>query len=188
MATGGLLGLAEVVKGLQVLSELRPLPTKERELYDTARHLLVAEMAVALGVDEVSAEDTIDVILFPPGKERPRRTAEEFRKPAEEGDELGFDDDLEILEEAEVDAPVEADPEEAEEKRAPAPAPKQSPPSKKAPVSQKKKSAAAQAAPVKKAAAPKASAKKKKAPKAGGRPKPPAKKKPAAPVKKKKKK
>src|SRR5690349_17385747 len=31
MATGGLLGLAEVVKGLQVLSELRPLPTKERE-------------------------------------------------------------------------------------------------------------------------------------------------------------
>lgn len=40
---GGLLGVAEVVKGLNGLSQLRPLPTKERELYDHARHLLVAE-------------------------------------------------------------------------------------------------------------------------------------------------
>jgi RNA polymerase-interacting CarD/CdnL/TRCF family regulator len=36
MSQGGLQGLAEVVKGLQVLSELRPLPAKERELYDSA--------------------------------------------------------------------------------------------------------------------------------------------------------
>src|SRR5690349_3442899 len=47
MTQGGILGLAEVVKGLQVLSELRPLPTKERELYDNARHLLVSEVAAA---------------------------------------------------------------------------------------------------------------------------------------------
>src|SRR5450432_3056931 len=65
MATGGLLGLAEVVKGLEVLSELRPLPTKERELYNDARHLLVAEMSASLNVLEADAEDTVDAILFP---------------------------------------------------------------------------------------------------------------------------
>jgi CarD family transcriptional regulator len=95
MATGGLLGLAEVVKGLQVLSELRPLPTKERELYNDARHLLIAEIAAALTVLEADAEDTVDAILFPVGKERPKRTAEEFRALAgAEDDELGLDGDL----------------------------------------------------------------------------------------------
>jgi len=66
MSQGGLIGLAEVVKGLQVLSELRPLPTKERELYDNARHLLVAELAASLDLAEVDAEDSVDVVLFPP--------------------------------------------------------------------------------------------------------------------------
>jgi RNA polymerase-interacting CarD/CdnL/TRCF family regulator len=94
MATGGLLGLAEVVKGLQVLSELRPLPTKERELYNDARHLLVAEISAALGVLEADAEDTVDAILFPVGKERPKRTAEEFKAMGGEDDELGLDGDL----------------------------------------------------------------------------------------------
>jgi RNA polymerase-interacting CarD/CdnL/TRCF family regulator len=95
MATGGLLGLAEVVKGLQVLSELRPLPTKERELYNDARHLLVAEISAALTVLEADAEDTVDAILFPVGKERPKRTADEFRAAGGEGDdELGLDGDL----------------------------------------------------------------------------------------------
>lgn len=95
MATGGLLGLAEVVKGLQVLSELRPLPTKERELYNDARHLLMAEISASLGIMEADAEDTVDAILFPVGKERPKRTAEEFRALAGgEDDELGLGDDL----------------------------------------------------------------------------------------------
>jgi RNA polymerase-interacting CarD/CdnL/TRCF family regulator len=79
MATGGLMGLATVVKGLQVLSELRPLPTKERGLYDDARHLLVTELAASLKIPEADAEDTIDVVLFVPGKERPKRLAEEFK-------------------------------------------------------------------------------------------------------------
>ena len=92
MAIGGLMGLAEVVKGLQVLSELRPLPTKERELYNSARHLLVAEIAAALKIPECDAEDAVDVILFPPGKERPKRTAAEFAVGGE--DELGMDGDL----------------------------------------------------------------------------------------------
>lgn len=95
MANGGLLGLAEVVKGLQVLSELRPLPTKERDLYNDARHLLVAELAASMSVLEADAEDTIDALLFPVGKERPKRTAEEFRSLAGgEDDELGLDGDL----------------------------------------------------------------------------------------------
>src|SRR4029453_15489344 len=96
MSQGGLMGLAEVVKGLQVLSELRPLPTKERELYDNARHLLVAELAASLHVAEGDAEAAGDgggVVLFPPGRERPKRTAEEFRSGTgdEDGMELGED-------------------------------------------------------------------------------------------------
>ena len=94
MTQGGLLGLAEVVKGLQVLSELRPLPTKERELYDNARHLLVSELAAALNVPECNAEDAIDVVLFPPGRERPKRTAAEFKVRGEGDDDLGLYADL----------------------------------------------------------------------------------------------
>jgi CarD family transcriptional regulator len=116
MAQGGLLGLAEVVKGLQVLSELRPLPTKERELYDNARHLLVSEVAAALGVSDCNAEDAIDLVLFPPGRERPKRTAAEF-KTREEGDEdLGLDADLIGLD-SELDLPPDEEeaPQEEEE-------------------------------------------------------------------------
>jgi CarD family transcriptional regulator len=96
MSQGGLKGLAEVVKGLQVLSELRPLPAKERELYDTARHLLVMEISASLAVLECDAEDSIDVALFPPGKDRPKRTAADFKAPGadEDGDGLEVSDDL----------------------------------------------------------------------------------------------
>jgi RNA polymerase-interacting CarD/CdnL/TRCF family regulator len=63
---GGVLGIAEVVKGLHALSRIRPLPTKEREQYDNARHLLVAEVAVSLGVPPGLAEDYLDFALMPP--------------------------------------------------------------------------------------------------------------------------
>ena len=128
MSQGGILGLAEVVKGLQVLSELRPLPTKERELYDSARHLLVEEIAVSLNVAECDAEDAVDLVLFPVGRERPKRTAEEFKIIAdEEGLELGDDligldgGDLELpAEEPEEAAPEEeAEPEADDEEEAP---------------------------------------------------------------------
>jgi len=115
MTQGGVLGLAEVVKGLQVLSELRPLPTKERELYDNARHLLVTEVSAGLGISEVDAEDAIDIILFPPGKERPKRTVAEF-KSDEEGledldpDLLGMGGDLDLPSDEE---PADADATEA---------------------------------------------------------------------------
>ena len=128
MTQGGLQGLAEVVKGLQVLSELRPLPTKERELYDNARHLLVSEMAASLSISECDAEDAIDLVLSPPGRERPKRTAEEFKQiPVAEDEELELGGDLLSLGgDAELDLPAEeeaAAPEgEADEEERPAPA------------------------------------------------------------------
>jgi RNA polymerase-interacting CarD/CdnL/TRCF family regulator len=66
MVAGGVLGIAEVVKGLHSLSRLRPLPTKERGQYDNARHLLVAEVSASLGVSPGLAEDFIDYALMPP--------------------------------------------------------------------------------------------------------------------------
>ncbi len=66
LIAGGILGLAEVVKGLHSLSRLRPLPAKEREQYDNARHLLVREVAVSLAVAPGLAEDYIDYALMPP--------------------------------------------------------------------------------------------------------------------------
>ena len=188
MSQGGLIGLAEVVKGLQVLSELRPLPTKERELYDNARHLLVAELSASLNIAEVDAEDSVDVVLFPPGRERPKRTAEEFRTVGgeEDGMELG-EDLLELGGEIEVGA--EAEPEEAEAEEPAEPAPKAKPPAKgkgekKAPA--EKKPAGEKKATEKKAAARKPAAKpaKKAAPKKPG-PKAAAKKPAAKPAKKK---
>jgi RNA polymerase-interacting CarD/CdnL/TRCF family regulator len=125
MSGGGLLGLAEVVKGLQVLSELRPLPTKERELYDDARHLLVSEISAALGMPECNAEDAVDVALFPPGKERPKRTAEEFKREDEDldlgEDLLGVGGDLELPAEEETPEAEEPAEEPAEEEAEPAP-------------------------------------------------------------------
>jgi CarD family transcriptional regulator len=66
LIAGGVLGVAEVVKGLHALSRIRPLPTKEREQYDGARHLLVHEVSVSLGVPLALAEDYIDYALMPP--------------------------------------------------------------------------------------------------------------------------
>jgi len=184
MSQGGLLGLAEVVKGLQVLSELRPLPTKERELYDNARHLLVAELAAGLAIAEVDAEDSVDLVLFPPGRERPKRTAEEFRSPAgdEEGLELGDEmlalgGELDGASEGEAEpAEGEAEGEEAaEEAEAPAkakPAAKAKP-EKKAPPAKAKPAAKAKPEkkpPAKKAAKPAAKPKPKAKPaKAAGK-------------------
>jgi len=168
MSQGGLMGLAEVVKGLQVLSELRPLPTKERELYDNARHLLVAELAASLNIAEVDAEDAVDVVLFPPGRERPKRTADEFRSGGdEEGMELG-EDLLELGGEMELGGEAEPEEAEAEAEEAAERAPKakgagKAKPEKKAPA--QKKPSAEKKAPEKKAAAKKPAAKpEKKAP------------------------
>src|SRR6202140_4033925 len=66
MTGGGLFGTAEVLKGLHALSRVRPLPQKERELYDSARHLIVGEIAAAMGIPITIAENNLDYALFPP--------------------------------------------------------------------------------------------------------------------------
>jgi RNA polymerase-interacting CarD/CdnL/TRCF family regulator len=103
LIAGGVLGVAEVVKGLHSLSRIRPLPTKEREQYDNARHLLVHEIAVSLGVPNVLAEDYVDYALMPPAgvkfdlkpppkpvllPSRPKKK----RPVAEDEDDLGLSD------------------------------------------------------------------------------------------------
>src|ERR671927_1032912 len=51
---------------LHTLSRVRPLPQKERELYDNARHLLVGEIAAATNIPLHVAEDNLDYALWPP--------------------------------------------------------------------------------------------------------------------------
>ena len=151
MSQGGVLGLAEVVKELAVLSELRPLPTKERELYDSARHLLVTELAAALNAPPCDAEDTFDLVLFPPGRERPKRTVEEFARPRDESDLDAIGDDL-----LDLDADIEIAPEEAAGDAEPAAAPEEDgAPAPAAKPKAKAKPAAAKAKPAPKKSKPK---------------------------------
>ena len=162
MSIGGLIGLAQVVKGLATLADLRPLPPKERELYDNARHLLVAELAAATQLPEVSAEDAVDLALYPPGVER--------KKPELKivGDDLGLDDlglagdDLGLDEPAEEAAAPEAEGETAEADGEAAEEGEEEPAPKKPAKAEKKPKAEKPAKPAKepKAAKPAAKAEK----------------------------
>lgn len=157
ISEGGLMGLAHVVKGLATLSDVRPLPPKEREVYDNTRHLLVAEIAASSGVNAVIAEDAIDLALFPPGVVRAKpalAVAVAAVDPLEiENDPLlaslgGVDSDLGIETESEAsDEESDESEGEPEEEREVEPKPKRAPAAKKATP---KKDAA------KKTAAPKA--------------------------------
>lgn len=107
MTGGGLQGTLDVLKGLHALSRVRPLPQKERELYDSARHLLVGEIAAAMNLPLHVAEDNLDYALWPPpGMKRKGRplqpaalappgasSAGIVRPPARAGDG-DLDDDL----------------------------------------------------------------------------------------------
>lgn len=96
LAKGALVDLAKVLKNHYDVAGLHALPPKEREQYNDARDLLVAELAVALQVQEAEAEDLIDVVLFPVGKERPRLSPAEFGGAEDEELDLlmGGDDPL----------------------------------------------------------------------------------------------
>lgn len=184
MAAGGLLDTAEVLKGLHALANLRALPTREREMYDSARHQLVGEIAAAMNLPLAVAENNIDYALDPPpgsGRARPqdapidlkslRRVAPK-RGPAntdeeddefsdeEEGDDegLGLDDE---------ESTSDSDGEETSDERADAEGddeeaePVVKPAAKKATTKKvAAKKTAAKKAPAKKAAAKKAPAKK----------------------------
>jgi len=146
MTGGGLFGTVEVLKGLHALSRVRPLPAKERELYDNARHLLVGEIAAAMNIPLHVAEDNLDYALWPPpGMKRkghvlpPATLGPPAPLARTADDDLGFDD-----EEAEEEAPAPAAPvaaaapddDDSEEEPPPPPPPKKpsvSPPPKQAP-------------------------------------------------------
>src|SRR3954462_10420292 len=66
MTGGGLQGTLDVLKGLHALSQVRPLPQKEREFYDNTRHLLVGEISAAMNLRLHLDEDDLAYALFPP--------------------------------------------------------------------------------------------------------------------------
>jgi CarD family transcriptional regulator len=66
MTGGSLLGTARVLKELHALCRVRPLPQREREQYDSMRHLLVGEIAATCNLPAHVAEDNLDYSLFPP--------------------------------------------------------------------------------------------------------------------------
>src|SRR5260370_170645 len=122
MTGGGLSGTVEVLRELHALSRVRPLPQKERELYDNARHLLVGEISAALDIPLHVAEDNLDYALWPPhgmkrkGKLLPEAT---LGPPAPAmravGEDLGFDDEEAAEEPAAQTTVARVDAEEAEE-------------------------------------------------------------------------
>jgi CarD family transcriptional regulator len=63
MRTGDILAVAEVLKSLSVLSEVKPLSYRERKMLDRARFLLVSELAEASNKGPAEVEGQIDSAL-----------------------------------------------------------------------------------------------------------------------------
>ncbi len=63
MRTGDILAVAEVLKSLTMLSEVKPLSYRERKMLDRARFLLVSELAEAAGKAADKIEVQIDAAL-----------------------------------------------------------------------------------------------------------------------------
>jgi RNA polymerase-interacting CarD/CdnL/TRCF family regulator len=144
MSGGGLFGTVEVLRSLHTLSRVRPLPPKERELYDNARHLLVGEIAAAMNIPLHVAEDNLDYALWPPpgmkrkGHALPPATLgpPTPARVAGADDDLGFEDDEAEQEPAVATPAVAATDDDEEEAPEPKPAAKAAP--KKAPVEEKR--------------------------------------------------
>ncbi|MDX1389011.1 MAG: CarD family transcriptional regulator [Acidobacteriota bacterium] len=63
MRTGDIMAVAEVLKSLTVLSEVKPLSYRERKMLDRARFLLISEISEASNKDAEKVEDQIDSAL-----------------------------------------------------------------------------------------------------------------------------
>ncbi len=63
MRTGDIRAVAEVLKSLTMLNEVKPLSYRERKMLDRARFLLISELAEASGKDEEKTEEQIDKLL-----------------------------------------------------------------------------------------------------------------------------
>jgi CarD family transcriptional regulator len=69
MRTGDIRAVAEVLKSLTVLNEIKPLSYRERRMLDRARFLLVSELAEAAGKGATEMETRIDTALAESMKE-----------------------------------------------------------------------------------------------------------------------
>ena len=63
MRTGDITAVAEVLKSLTMLNEVKPLSYRERKMLDRARFLLTSELAEASGKTEDAVEGQIDDAL-----------------------------------------------------------------------------------------------------------------------------
>ncbi|HXV74747.1 MAG TPA: CarD family transcriptional regulator [Candidatus Polarisedimenticolaceae bacterium] len=63
MRTGDVRAVAEVLKSLTMLNEVKPLSYRERKMLDRARFLLVSELAEASGKGADEVESQIDTAL-----------------------------------------------------------------------------------------------------------------------------
>ena len=63
MRTGDIKAVAEVLKSLTMLNEIKPLSYRERKMLDRARFLLVSELAEASGKKTETVEEQIDSAL-----------------------------------------------------------------------------------------------------------------------------
>jgi CarD family transcriptional regulator len=63
MRTGDIQAVAEVLKSLTMLNEIKPLSYRERKMLDRARFLLVSELAEAGGKTPDDVETQIDTAL-----------------------------------------------------------------------------------------------------------------------------
>ena len=60
MRTGDIMAVAEVLKSLTVLSEVKPLSYRERKMLDRARFLLISELSEASSKTAEKVEQQID--------------------------------------------------------------------------------------------------------------------------------
>jgi CarD family transcriptional regulator len=63
MRVGGLLQIAEVLKGLLVLQHHKQLSFREKKMLDRARHMLVTELSISRGLEQHQAVELIQRAL-----------------------------------------------------------------------------------------------------------------------------
>jgi CarD family transcriptional regulator len=63
MRTGDIMAVAEVLKSLTMLSEVKPLSYRERKMLDRARFLLISELSEASSKEADKVEEQIDEAL-----------------------------------------------------------------------------------------------------------------------------
>lgn len=71
MRNGGLMEVAEVLKGLLILQQKKPLSFREKKMLDKARHMLIMEVSIARAIREPDAVDLLQGALSRAGLDLP---------------------------------------------------------------------------------------------------------------------